>query len=83
MKREHIPWLLALLLSGIVIAIAATPPKIRWELRFYPNGLFAKDDGRVIQVGFRSDGLMVWREITTTTNKVSVTNSPSELETAQ
>ncbi len=64
-----------LFILGIgLIALAATPSTLRieWLLRVLDG-----TQNQRIQIGLRSDGMLVWRKLST--NVVVITNSPSEM----
>lgn len=72
---------LALLAAGVIGA--ALPQRIRWTWHNGRSiaivGVWPNQDS--IEIGLRDDGVVVWREITTTTNAIVVTtNSPAERE---
>ncbi len=69
-KRRLFPIILCL----FAIAAVESPPHIQWILRVLDG-----TPNQRIQIGLRSDGMVVWR--TLSTNVVVITNSPSEMTT--
>lgn len=75
--------LIGLLLAVGVLAGAALPQRIRWTWNDGRRVQWQGTSGSIVNFGLRDDGVVVWREITTTTNQVvTTTNSPAEREEA-
>lgn len=59
----------------ILVCCAFIGDSIRWEWRGKPI-VELKGDGGTLQFGLRSDGVVVWREITASTNSPAETQLP-------
>lgn len=73
MKNQKLAVALSLGLVALGLCWAGTEPFIRWEWRGQNIVEFHNPDGAHLQFGLRQDGVVVWREITNTTN------SPAEI----